>query len=151
MIDRKRSGQIEKHIIKSGKGHAPRVPEIIVILRKMELSRAGKPATFRSPKHIDKVPLVPQQNLEIRELGDSDREERIISFIRESGQSYTPRQQKAALLLRNQEFLRERDKVGLPLSERTWTSSLKTDLIPENCATENESFVAKFEGGGRPG
>jgi hypothetical protein len=25
------------------------------------------------------------------------------------------------------------------------------DLIPENCATQNESFVAKFEGGGRPG
>jgi hypothetical protein len=25
------------------------------------------------------------------------------------------------------------------------------DLIPENCATHNESFVAKFEGGGRPG
>ena len=25
------------------------------------------------------------------------------------------------------------------------------DLIPENCATENESFVAKFVGGGRPG
>lgn len=25
------------------------------------------------------------------------------------------------------------------------------DYIPENCATENVSFVAKFEGGGRPG
>jgi hypothetical protein len=32
-----------------------------------------------------------------------------------------------------------------PAPEALW------DLIPENCATENVSFVAKFEGGGHPG
>jgi hypothetical protein len=50
-------------------------------------------------------------------MSDREKEARIKNRIRESNKRYTPRQQKVELLLRNHQFLREREQTGYDFSE----------------------------------
>jgi hypothetical protein len=71
-------------------------------------------------------------------MRDPEISERIRIRIRESNRNYSPKEQKAELLLRNQQFLEERERKGLPL--RHPATDTRWELTEYNAEWQNFNY-----------